>query len=936
MIWLNELQSFFSDQSSGKTAEMLCMLMRETKPVLLIGTIWPKYLNDLQSSGAEQNALKTFLDQRIHFTMAEHFSAREIELAIEGAFNDVNLESAIYRSKSDNRVTQNIAAGPQLLQRWQTSPSAFEREYVTAAVIAKLAGCESNLQRNELEMLSENLVERTCGIARIVTSEMKDDAFAFVTEEVHGAASLLIPVYNSAHQNTLMISDYLYQEISRGLNLESVPDKFWEYLMGFSISPTDLFKVGKTLKMLSKPSIAENWLKRAMQSGHEQASSFLAESLVAEMRFDEAEEIFQQALRRNPEEIWRSYSRYLQYQSRPLEAKAVLERALAAGVSSHLGGSYDLDVPRGKFAEFSPGWMRHLMVSGPETDLAGILRQLGREDELESHWERMCELDRPCARQYLAHAVLESDPQKAELLLVEAISDGEPGARYALARVLERQNRQDDLLELWKQGVDANEPNSPKELAAMFTKNDQPHRAEKLLRDSVDRRVPNSKRNLVDFLENQERHLEATRVLHAASPGDFHGLFDKMATAYAHLGDSKNQEIALERGFEIGEPGIWKKYARFSFERGSAAKAEKILVAEARKSNWMAIRSISRLKYLQGDIKQSESLLRNYNVDASDAIAMREYRSELAALIALSQNLEEAIDLLVLGVHAGESQAMHAVINLGELDMLGGRSMEDILKAGVEAGVWDARRELAGFLEAHNRLRETELVLRSSDDVGDLNGGKDLGRFLLRHGRVEEAIQVFEIAFDRGEDTVAPDLARAYIVNSDATSARAILDRPLLPDFAAEDIRNIMSVGRQEIERHISREQSSIGLTVKSRIDEPRLSYFILQDGLGSKRCSSSKSKSLEREYLVGKCGPWGRPNQLIAQLVSDSIEHDSLDPKIYLYSKSSFIFGDHQSHLLMADVARLGGGFESSRQWAIAAIVASSQFARDYFEEFC
>jgi hypothetical protein len=163
VIWLNEAQHYLLTPASElgeRVAAGLRELLRDPArgPVLLLGTIWPEYWATLTT--APQPKKKKEEEEDAHpqaralltgndLVVSEAFTGLSLRALQAAAKADPRLDEAATHAE-DGRITQFLAGGPALLERYRTAPSAA-RALIEAAMDARRLGHGLHLPYSLLE-----------------------------------------------------------------------------------------------------------------------------------------------------------------------------------------------------------------------------------------------------------------------------------------------------------------------------------------------------------------------------------------------------------------------------------------------------------------------------------------------------------------------------------------------------------------------------------------------------------------------------------------------------------------------------------------------------------------------------------------------------------------------------------------------------------------
>lgn len=236
VIWLNELQNYLLTSSPNVGEEVAARLRTllsddSRAPILILGTIWPEYLARVLSIPAagkidtHSQARSLVTNNEIRIPSA--FSHDELRAADETG--DPRLRQALSHSKS-GEITQYLAGGPALLQRFETAPAAAQA-MVRVAIDAHRLGYTANLSRSFLERATPGYLSdnewQTLG------DDWLDQALEYTGGICRGAVGLLVryrlrPGQGTEDQAHFRLADYIAQWGRKARCFDVPPSQFWD------------------------------------------------------------------------------------------------------------------------------------------------------------------------------------------------------------------------------------------------------------------------------------------------------------------------------------------------------------------------------------------------------------------------------------------------------------------------------------------------------------------------------------------------------------------------------------------------------------------------------------------------------------------------------------------------------------------------------------
>ncbi|MFF9772012.1 hypothetical protein ACF1GT_36590, partial [Streptomyces sp. NPDC014636] len=269
VVWLNETQRFLGP-GRLKAETIRKLLSDRTMPVVLIGTIWPSEYTRLSAlapvhEGQENNEdSKDILSLSRRFTI-QKLSQSEQERAQELAPVDPRLAEAITHGHGSERLTELLAAAPELIDKWEQAEDAFGAAIVSAGVDARLCGHPEPLPAELLEMLA---LAHLSGAQRAQANDAwATDALRWACMPVRGAAALLTPdAARIGHVDGYRVTDILIQHAQGSPNRASIPERQWTILTTHA-TPSACLSISSVAYSHGRPEIAEIALRRALESG---------------------------------------------------------------------------------------------------------------------------------------------------------------------------------------------------------------------------------------------------------------------------------------------------------------------------------------------------------------------------------------------------------------------------------------------------------------------------------------------------------------------------------------------------------------------------------------------------------------------------------------------------------------------------------------------
>ncbi|WJV47144.1 hypothetical protein [Streptomyces flavofungini] len=257
VVWLNEAQHYLD--TSGESGEQIAARLRDVMrdpdraPILVLGTLWPDHWDALTAAPSSGDAPHAHVQARALLSgTAIRVPARFDEAALQSlqtaSVGDARLRQAVEQAQQ-GRITQYLAGGPALVERYETAPPAA-RALVNAAMDARRLGHGTDIPMAFLESAAWTYLDE------FEQDQLGDDwlekALAYTAAAVHGVRGLLarrrqrLPGSDTTNLDSLTyrLADYLEQHGRLERRYLMPPEGFWnavaehihvpDYLMNFA------------------------------------------------------------------------------------------------------------------------------------------------------------------------------------------------------------------------------------------------------------------------------------------------------------------------------------------------------------------------------------------------------------------------------------------------------------------------------------------------------------------------------------------------------------------------------------------------------------------------------------------------------------------------------------------------------------------------------
>jgi hypothetical protein len=290
VAWLDELQHYLTGGdglSAGRARSLI------TGGIVLAATLWPEEYTR-RSTMPIPGQPDPHADERQLLGLArvirvpEVFSAAE-RCRAEALASDRRIRVAL--DTPDAGFTQVLAAGPELVSRWEHA-DPYSKAVITAALDARRVGAYGPLTRDLLEISAPAYLTPTQQAS--APSDWLGCALAYATTTVHGAAACLTPV--PAGMGVIggyTTADYLHQHALCTRRTTPLPGTVWQAIVGFH-HPEDTLRVADNAIRRGRVAEAESLYRQAASAGDAAAASRLAELLSEQGRIDDALTLLQE------------------------------------------------------------------------------------------------------------------------------------------------------------------------------------------------------------------------------------------------------------------------------------------------------------------------------------------------------------------------------------------------------------------------------------------------------------------------------------------------------------------------------------------------------------------------------------------------------------------------------------------------------------------
>ena len=290
VVWLNEIQNFLGPD--GLTSAIVRRMLAQTRPVILIGTIWPGRYEALTEPSSASGPTDPNRDAREILGMLadrkdllSNFTATEYQRAGALASQDPRIAEVV-RQADRGELAAMLAAAPELIRRWIAATNQYGAAVISAAIFARLCGHPELLPNTVLQSLASCFLTSEQR-ARLTDDSWFSDALEWGRRSVRGNVAPLIPQSETIGKiDGDLVSDVLVQygigdpRITSQINSKAT----WLRLID-GASPDACVYVATAALLRPGPPIAfEEATRKSAQAGNIQSMYNMGALLVLQQR----------------------------------------------------------------------------------------------------------------------------------------------------------------------------------------------------------------------------------------------------------------------------------------------------------------------------------------------------------------------------------------------------------------------------------------------------------------------------------------------------------------------------------------------------------------------------------------------------------------------------------------------------------------------------
>jgi hypothetical protein len=279
VIWLDGIARYLTGTHPLRAAVVRKLIRAGA---LVVATIWSRDLDAISSSAGLASVLFTdaadaseLLNMATVLSVPADFTGREREGARAIAFQDARLEEAL--EAGEPGVTQVLAAGPDLVRRWENAADPYGAAVITAVIDAFRLGVTVPITVEYLRMAVPGYLDSRERAEAPV--DWLEQAVGYAVAKLRGAASALVPGGGEAMREVTgyLPADFL---LHRGFNTRRaavIPSQAWEALIVYADDPADLRRLALMAGNRSRYVYAERFLTKLVGLGMSSSARWLAE-----------------------------------------------------------------------------------------------------------------------------------------------------------------------------------------------------------------------------------------------------------------------------------------------------------------------------------------------------------------------------------------------------------------------------------------------------------------------------------------------------------------------------------------------------------------------------------------------------------------------------------------------------------------------------------
>ncbi|MFF9819539.1 hypothetical protein [Streptomyces sp. NPDC014006] len=644
VVWLNEAQHYLGDREAGEeiaAAVHGLLTSPQRGPVLALGTLWDDYVKQytalpLPGGPDPHSRVRELLAGRT-VSVPDAFDVRALAAATALAEDgDRLLADALTRARTDGRLTQDLAGGPALLERYRTaSPAA--KALLEAAMDARRLGVGLHLPQAFLTDAVPDYLHDTDW--NQLTDDWAERAYTELAERVHGKQAPLsrvtprpqrrppslatpadVPSSRSAGP-VFRLADYLEQHGRTTRRHLCPPASFWHAAHTHLSDLDDLRNLARGAGHRQRLQWAHHLWRKVADAGDPDALLSLARIRRDIGDLEGAETLVRQAADSGSPFALVSLVTMLEESGDPEQAEIWARQAADAGDTSGLAALMRIrGLARGW--EDAEALARHAVDAGDPnllTTLAFVRELAGDLEGATVLYRQAIDAGDMGALTGLARIRGESgDLLDSEALYWQAVDAGDIGALTGLAQVRERAGDLKGAETLYERAADAGDATALTGLARIREQAGDREGAAALYQRAVDAGDISALISLAHIREQAKDRKGAETLACEAAEAGIPFALTSLLWEREQAGDREGVEALYQRAADAGRPDVLADLARMREQAGDWEGAEALYQRAADAGDPSALTMLAWVRKQAGDWEGAEALYRQA-ADASDS-----------------------------------------------------------------------------------------------------------------------------------------------------------------------------------------------------------------------------------------------------------------------------------------------------------------------------
>ncbi|MEV7318362.1 hypothetical protein AB0N56_36280 [Streptomyces microflavus] len=740
VVWLNEAQHYLGDRAVGEqvaAAVHALLIDPERAPVLVLGTLWPKYfkqytaLPDAEGEEDPHSRVRELLAGRTE-SVPDAFDAAALAAAsVLAAGGDGLLADALTRARADGRLSQDLAGVPVLLERYKNgSPAA--RALLEAAMDARRLGVGLHIPQAFLTDAASDYFHDSEWDQ--LTEDWAEKAYAELAEQVHGKQASLRRVSPRPQRRppgpstaasapalrsrgpVFRLADSLEQHGTATRRRWCPPASFWNAAHTHIAHPDDLAHLAQAAEKRHRLQWAHHLYQRAADHGDTDTLHHLAEMREIAGDWAGAETLYQRAAGHGDIYALLRLANRREKAGDREGAETLYQRAADQGSIDALG---QLVVMRDGVGDRAGAeTLAQRAADRGNTNvliyLAAMREGSGDQVGAESLYQRAANHgDTDVLSDLAVMRERSGDGVGAETLAQRAADDGDVYALVRLAMMREKAGSQGGAETLAQRAADHGDPHALVRLAVMRERSGDGVGAETLAQRAADHGDPHALRRLAMMREKAGDRVGAEALYQrAAEHGDAPAL-SSLAVMREKAGDRVGAEALAQRAADHGDPHALRRLAVMREKARDPIGAETLAQRATDHGNTDALFYLAAMREEAGDQVGAETLYQRA-VDHGDTRA-------LSSLAVMREKAGDRVGAEVLAQRATDHGDPHALRRLADIrEEAGDRVGAEVLaQRATDNGDLHALRRLAEMREkAGDQVSARKLAHRAADHGG--------------------------------------------------------------------------------------------------------------------------------------------------------------------------------------------------------------------------